>query len=112
MKRFIFIAALSVFLTGCGVGSYSVQSGVEDAAYLSFTDDSKQEIVVNVDGKTFNVYTVKNKAYKSDRNIKQTAENTIKMTPGQHDVSVMLNGNEVYSHKVFVSTGETKIIEL
>lgn len=112
MKRFIFIAALSVFLTGCGVGSYSVQSGVEGAAYLSFTDDSKQEIVVNVDGKTFNVYTVKNKAYKSDRNIKQTAKNTIKMTPGQHDVSVMLNGNEVYSHKVFVSTGETKIIEL
>ena len=39
MKKFIFIAALSVLLTGCGVGSYSVQSGIEDAAYISFTDD-------------------------------------------------------------------------
>lgn len=112
MKKFVFIAALSVFLTGCGVGTYSVQSGVEDAAYISFTDDVKQEIVVNVDSKTYNVYTVKNKAYKSDRNIKQTTKNTIKLTPGQHNVSVMLDGNEVYSRKVFLSTGETKIIEL
>ena len=112
MKKFVFIAALSVFLTGCGVGTYSVQSGVEDAAYISFTDDVKQEIVVNVDSKTYNVYTVKNKAYKSDRNIKQTTKNTIKLTPGQHNVSVVLDGNEVYSRKVFLSTGETKIIEL
>ena len=112
MKKFVFIAALSVFLTGCGVGTYSVQSGVEDAAYISFTDDVKQEIVVNVDSKTYNVYTVKNKAYKSDRNIKQTTKNTIKLTPGQHNVSVMLDGNEVYSRKVFLSTGETKVIEL
>ena len=112
MKRFVFIAALSVFLTGCGVGTYSVQSGVEDVAYLSFTDDAKQEIVVNVDSETYNVYTVRHKAYKSDRNIKQTDENSIKLTPGQHNVSVLLNGSEVYSHKIFVSSGETRIIEL
>ena len=112
MKRFVVISALSVFLTGCGVGTYSVQSGVEDAAYISFTDDVQQEIVVNIDSKTYNVNTVKNKAYKSDRNIKQTAKNTIKLTPGQHKVSVLLNGSEVYSQKVLLSTGETKIIEL
>ena len=112
MKKFIFITALSVFLSGCGVGTYSVQSGIEDAAYLSFTDDVKQEISVNVDSKTYNVYTVKHKAYKRDRNIKQTTKNAIKLTPGQHNVSVLINGNKVYSHKVFLSTGETKIIEL
>ena len=112
MKKFIFIAALSVLLTGCGVGSYSVQSGIEDAAYLSFTDDVKQEIIVNVDNKTYNINTVRQKAYKNDRNIKQTAANTIRLTPGQHNVSVLVNGSEVYSHKIFLSTGETKIIEL
>ena len=112
MKKFILIAALSVFLTGCGVGTYSVQSGIEDAAYISFTDDVKQEIIVNVDNKTYNVNTVKQKAYKSDRNIKLTARNTITLTPGQHIVSVLVNGSEVYSHKIFLSTGETKIIEL
>lgn len=112
MKKFIFIVAFSVLLTGCGVGTYSVQSGIDDAAYVSFTDDAKQEIIVNIDNKTYNVYTVRQKAYKSGRNIKQTAKNTIKLTPGQHNISVLLNGNEVYSHKVFLSTGETKIVEL
>lgn len=110
-KLFVFVAFI-VTLTGCGVGTYSVQSGVEDAAFISFTDDVKQEIVVSVDNNTYSVETVKQKAYKSDRNIKQTALNTIKLTPGQHTISVTLNGNEIYSHKVFLSTGETKIIEL
>ena len=62
MKKFIFIAVFSVFLTGCGVGTYSIQSGVEDASYISFTDSSKQEIVVTVDNNTYNVNTVKAKA--------------------------------------------------
>jgi uncharacterized lipoprotein YehR (DUF1307 family) len=112
MKKFIFIAVLSVFLTGCGVGTYSVQSGVEDAAYVTFTAAEKQEITVNVDGKTYNVNTVKQKAYKKDRDIKHTSMNTIKLAPGQHNVSVSLDGNEVYNHKVFLSTGETRIVEL
>ena len=112
MNKFFLIAVFSMFLAGCGVGTYSVQSGLEDAAYISFTDDSKQSITVNIDNNTYNVNTVKYKAYKSDRNIKQTTKNTIKLTPGQHNVSVMLDGNEVYSRKVFLSTGETKIIEL
>lgn len=112
MKNFIFMMALSVFLTGCGVGTYSVKSGVEDAAYISFTAPEQQEITVNVDGKTYNVNTVKQKAYKKDRDIKQTTMNTIKLAPGQHNVSVVFNGNEVYSHKLFLSTGETRVVEL
>ena len=112
MKKIFVIAAFIMTLTSCGVGTYSVQSGVEDAAFISFTDDVKQAIVVNIDNKAYTVETVKQKAYKSGRNIKQTALNTIKLTPGQHVVSVTLNGNQIYSHKVFLSTGETKIIEL
>lgn len=112
MKKIIFISLFSLILAGCGVGTYSVQSGVEDASYLSFTDDVKQEITVNVDDKTYTLETVKTKAYKSGRNIKMTALNTIKLTPGQHDIKVMINGSEVYSHKVFISAGETKIVEL
>ena len=112
MKKLFVFAAVIITLTGCGVGTYSVQSGVEDAAFISFTDDVKKEIVVYVVNNTYSVETVKQKAYKSGRNIKQTALNTIKLTPGQHTISVTLNGNEIYSHKVFLSTGETKIIEL
>ena len=112
MIRLILFVLFSVFLTSCGVGAYSIQSGYADVAYVVFADDVKGEIVVNVDDKIYNVNTVKQKAYKSDRDIKRTAENTIELTPGQHKVSVYLNGCEVYNRKVFLSTGETKVIEL
>jgi uncharacterized protein YxeA len=112
MKKLVIIAAFTILLTRCGVGNYSVQSGVEDAAFISFTDDVKQDITVTVDGQTYVLKTVKQKAYKSGRNIKQTALNTIKTTPGQHEIKVVHNGNEVFGKKLFLSTGEHKILEL
>ena len=112
MKKLMIIAAFTMMMTRCGVGTYSVQSGVEDAAFISFTDDTRQDITVTVDDQTYVLKTVQQKAYKSGRNIKQTALNTIKLAPGQHDVKVDLNGTEVFSKKLFISTGEHKIIEL
>jgi hypothetical protein len=112
MKKLMIIVAFTMLLTGCGVGSYSVQSGVEDAAFISFTDDLEQDITVIVDNQTYVLKTVKQKAYKSGRNIKQTALNTIKIDQGQHEVKVVMNGNDVFSKKLFLSTGEHKIIEL
>ena len=112
MKKLMMTAALTVLMTGCGVGNYSVQSGIENASYISFTDDVKQDITVTVDDQTYVLKTVKQKAYKSGRNIKQTALNTIKTTPGQHEVKVVLNGKEVFGKKLFLSTGEHKILEL
>lgn len=112
MKKLIVIAVFAILLTGCGVGTYSIQSGVEDAAYISFTDDIMQDITVIVDGQSFVVKTIKQKAYKSGRNIKQTVLNTIRTVPGQHDVKVMIDGYEVFVKKLFLSTGEHKILEL
>ena len=112
MKKLIFIAAFTMLFVGCGVGTYSVHSGMEDASFISFTDDVKQDITVTVDNQMYVLKTVKQKAYKSGRNIKQTALNTIKTTPGQHEVKVVLDGKEVYARKLFLSTGEHKILEL
>lgn len=112
MKKLMIIAAFTMLLTGCGVGAYSVQSGVQDAAFVSFTDAAKQDITVSIDDHTYVLKTIKQKAYKSGRNIKQTALNTIKITPGQHEVKVILNGNQVFKKKLFLSTGEHKILEL
>ena len=112
MKNLMIIEAFTMLLTGCGVGNYSVQSGIENASYISFTDAVKQDITVTVDDQTYVLKTVKQKAYKSGRNIKQTALNTIKTTPGQHEVKVVLNGKEVFGKKLFLSTGEHKILEL
>ena len=56
--------------------------------------------------------TVKEKAYKTDRNIKQTALNTIYVQPGSHVVSVSVSGNEIYKKTVFLSATEHRIVEL
>ena len=112
MKKLMVMAAFTMLMTGCGVGNHSVQSGMEDAAFISFTDDTKQDITVSVDEQSYDIKTVKQKAYKSGRNIKQTVLNTIKTGPGQHEVKVVMNATEVFNKKLFLSTGEHKIIEL
>lgn len=112
MKKYLIFPVLALVLTSCGVGIYSTQSGKEDVAYISFIDDKSQEIIVKIDDTEYTVQTVKQKAYKSDRNIKKMALNSIKITPGEHQVKVISNGNQVLNKKVFLSTAETKIIEL
>ena len=112
MKKVLLIALLSVFMASCGVGSYTVTTGLADEASISFVANDNQEIVVTIDGQQYNVETVELKDYRKDRSIKRTVENTIGVTPGTHEVKVTLDGKEIYTHKVFVSTGESKIIKL
>lgn len=112
MKKFVFAACAALFLTGCGVGSYSLSSGRADEATVSFTDTENYNIVVSVDDDTYNVQTVKTKSYKADRKIKQTSENTIRIATGQHRISVKADGKEIYAKNIFVSAGEHRIIEL
>ncbi len=99
-------------LCSCGVGSYSISSGKADEGTLSFVSESKTPITVTVDGTAYDIHTVKTKAWRKDRNIRQTALNTIVTTPGTHDVVVKISGKEVYSKKVFISAQEHKVIEL
>ena len=94
MKHIVTILISVLLLTGCGVGNYSVSSGIADQSSISFTYSDKIPVQVIVDGTTHNVYTVKEKAYKA-RNMRHTEENTIKLEPGTHDVRVMANGDEI-----------------
>ena len=112
MKKILLITLLTIFMASCGVGSYTVTTGLADEASISFVTDKVQNIIVAIDGQQYNVQTVKLKDYRKDRSIKRTVEITIGVTPGTHEVKVTLNGKEVYTHKVFVSTGESKVIEL
>jgi outer membrane usher protein FimD/PapC len=112
MKKILIIAFLCVFMASCGVGSYTISTGLADESSVSFVTDKVQNITVAIDDRQYNVETVKLKDYRKDRSIKRTVENTIGVTPGTHEVKVTLNGKEVYTHKVFVSTGESKVIEL
>ena len=112
MKKIIISLISAIVLSSCGVGSYSVSSGKADTAEISFTASDKEPIVVVVDGTEYNVKTVKTKEYKSGRNIKKNAINTIKIEPGQHNVKVLVSGNEVYNKKLYISATEHRIVEL
>jgi archaellum component FlaG (FlaF/FlaG flagellin family) len=112
MKKFFIALIGAVLLTGCGAGSYSVASGKADEGMLSFVSADKTPITVRVDGNSYDMFTVKTKAWRKDRNIKATALNTIYLAPGQHDITVVIDGQEVHQQKIFVSAQEHKVIEL
>ncbi len=112
MKRIILLLITAIVVYGCGVGTYTVSSGKEDVASLSFTATATTPLVVVVDDTEYSVNAVKQKAYKADRKIKATAYNTITITPGKHNVRVLSNGQEVYNKTLFISTSEHRIIDL
>lgn len=112
MKKLLILAAAVLMLAGCGVGNYSVTSGKSDASELSITAASKYGVKVCIDDNTYNVETVKTSSFKTNRNIKKTSQNTIKVAPGTHDVKIYQGENLVYTKKHVFSNDEHKIIEL
>ncbi len=106
---FLFVAA---FFNSCGVGNYTVTSGVEDKAAICFSAPSAYDINVSIDGQVFTTSTVKDIAHKTRREIKSTAKHAIQTTPGKHKVEVTRDGMTIFSKEVMLSTGDTKIIEL
>ncbi|MBQ1673253.1 MAG: hypothetical protein II064_04115, partial [Bacteroidales bacterium] len=101
-----------VLVVGCGVGSNTVVSGKSDQAGVIFFDNSSYGIDVTIDNKHYKVNTVKNSDFKKKRNIKKTAENIIVVRPGAHDVMVRDRGRVILTQKIFVSAGDTKVINL
>ena len=113
-KLFITLACLvSAFLfSSCGVGNYTVVSGVDDHANVSFVANDSYDIQVTIDGQSYDTKTVKDKEYKSRRNLKKTVKYALPLETGRHTIKVTRNGESVYSKEIIVSTGENKIIQL
>ncbi len=112
MKKFFVIAIVTMFLSSCGVGTYSYSSGLENKCGLSFVAEKEVPLNVTVDDQSYDINAVKLKKYRTDRKIKQTTQNTIALEPGKHEIKVVMDGSEVFSKTIFVSGNETKIIEL
>lgn len=112
MKRLLIFLFAAVLAAGCGTGSHTVVSGRPDDAGVVFMDDSSYAIDVNIDGKNYKVKTVKDVDYKKMRDIKRTAQNMIVIKPGNHTVKVRVKGQNVLTQKIFVSAGDTKVINL
>ena len=114
MKKLIMIlfAVVTMSLTSCGTGTYSVASGNADEASVCFISSEKFDITVNIDGNTYERQTIKEKKYKNRRNIKKTVQEEITLSPGRHKISVTRNGEVIYNHEIFISNTEVKVIEL
>lgn len=112
MKKILIASFISLLLTGCGVGNYTVSSGKSDEGALSFTSAKAENIIVSVDNATYEIESVKDKAYRTDRKIKQTANNTVRVASGTHNVKVEKDGQVVFSKQLYISASEHKIIEL
>ena len=113
MKKFIIVTITSLALSSCGVGTYSLSSGKADKAEISFVDQSSYNVTLKVDNSsTYSTSTIKEKAYKSGRDIKKSALNSIELSVGKHFIEVFVGGKSVYAKWIFVSAGEHKIIEL
>lgn len=112
MRNLFIVVLLTWLLSSCGTGVYSLSSGMADECTITFVSEKSFPIIAIIDDKEYNVSSVKHKAYKADRNIKKTSRNCIVLSPGVHDIKVLVGDNTIFSHKIFISAAEHKIIEL
>lgn len=111
--RIIFsLIAIASLLVGCKT-NYPVaqQSGKEDIAYLVFVGpletygNGSKSVQVDVDGTKFDAKVVKPKT----ANRKGTQYG---VASGRRNITVKFNGKTVYQKQLFLSSQETKIINL
>ena len=113
-RKFIvmMLALVGILMSGCKT-SFPVpqQRGKEDMAYLVFVGpketygNGSRPVQVNVDGTTFDAKVVKPKT--ANRKGMQYGVAT-----GTRNITVTFQGKTIYSKKLFLSSQETKIINL
>lgn len=114
MKKDLVLALLAItcFLVGCKT-SYPVaqQTGKEDMAYLVFVGprqtygNGSKPVQVDVDGTKFDAKVVKPKT----ANRKGTQYG---VATGNRRITVTFEGKTIYSKQLFLSSQETKVINL
>ena len=114
MKKILFFAIIAsvLMLTGSKTSvPVAQQSGKEDMAYLVFVGPKStygnglHPVQVDVDGTKFDAKVVKPKT--ANRKGVQYG-----VAPGTRNITVKFNNNVVYNKKLFLSSQETKIINL
>ncbi len=111
-KVFLSLIAIACLMVGCKA-NYPVaqQSGKEDMAYLVFVGPLKtygngsKTVQVDVDGNKFDAKVVKPKT----ANRKGTQYG---VATGRRSITVTFNGQTIYQKQLFLSSQETKIINL
>ena len=126
MKKLILGALALLTLAGCGVSTPAVtttsstttkastpaKTTKASEAYLVFTADSQESILVTVDGKQYQKETVQLKSTGSMKELQEMAGNIITLSPGTHQVRVTKGGKQVYQQSVSINAQERKVIRL
>jgi hypothetical protein len=108
MKNILCIASIAlIFIAGC-TGVKTVSSGLADEAFLEFVGDQSKysEVSVTV-GEDVNFIATVNKPHAN-----RPKGEAYAISPGSHVVTVSSEGEVVFRKKMYLSTRETRIIEL
>ena len=112
MKKFMFICCLCLLtLVGCKTGVYTAEYGKEDVAYISLISSDKmanKDVQVYIDNEAqFTARVQKAKQSTEKHNGKLFA-----IKPGKRHMKVVYNGDVIYEKEIFVSSQQTKLINL
>lgn len=112
MKRLWLLLLFPLLFTGCGLGVYSVSSGKSDCAKITFVDKTSYAISVKIDGVAYENRAIKVKPYQVGLKNKKIVKHAIEVSAGRHHIEVVSQEGTIYSHYIFISSNEHKIIEL
>ena len=108
----LLVAVVAMMATSCLTLLAAALATEEEDGVLVFVDDSRHSIDVRVDGRHYDVETVRERNLDRRQSLKHAADNMIYVSPGYHDVHVRYHGRTVYNESVRVRSDETKIIYL
>lgn len=112
MKRFLIICCLSLLvLASCKTGVYTAEYGKEDVAFISLISSdvmANKDVQVIVDDETqFTAHIQKAKQSTEKHNGKLFA-----IKPGKRHLKIVYQGKVIYEKEIFVSSQQTKLINL
>lgn len=105
------ILALTCF-TACGLGNSTTTSGRTDQAYVCVLDSSSHPVTIQVDDTQYDTQSINRKRVTKRKNTKLIPKHAVAIPTGKHTLKVYSNGQEVYNKVIFISTNETRRIEL
>ena len=108
----LLVAVIAMMATSCLTLLAAALATEEEDGVLVFVDSGRHSIDVKVDGRHYDVETVRERDLDRRQRLKRAADNMIYVSPGYHDVVVRYYGRTIFNESVRVGADETKIIYL
>lgn len=112
MKKILFLmCSCLILLAGCKTGVFTSEYGKEDVAFISLVSSdalANKDVEVYIDENApFTVHVQKSKQSTVKHNGK-----LFSIMPGKRHMKIVYNGETIYEKDIFVSSQQTKLINL